>query len=66
MALWFYGVRIIERGTFWDVLAVEYVSCSRYTSLWNTDSVKIFGFFRFFLFLGVGGRGGEAGVVQAA
>ena len=32
----------------------------------NGDSVRIFGFFRFFLFLGVDGGGGGVGVVEVA
>ena len=35
-------------------------------SLWNSDLVGIFGFFRFFLFLGVNGRSEGVAVVEVA
>ena len=49
-------------GMFKSVSDREYGSGSRCVSLWNSDSMLIFGFFEF---LGVA-RGGDVGVVEVA
>ena len=49
-----------------DIGGGEYISCSRYVSLWNSDLVGIFGFFRFLLFLGFNGRSRGVAVVEVA
>ena len=47
-----------------DVGGGEYVSVGRCVFLWNSNSVGIFGFFRFLWFLGVDGGGWDVGVME--